>query len=796
MFRPTVFYTLLLLVLVGTCVRAQPPYSTFRFEHEGETVDLLTLMARSQTPEVSMALDNGIVDSAFTATTQPVSNLHPNTRFPAGSASGLPVCVAVLQLVERGEIQLDDPINPLLGDTPLKHGDALTVRDVLLLKPRMGSDYKPAGFAAGEARPCLRTVMNGFRYRGLRPASKSTEYGSWALLQRLLENHYGKPLHEVIEREVFQPLCLEHSFYATELTAEQAKSVAQGHLDDGEPMPDGYRRYVVHADAGLWTTAVDYVKLMRSLLDSNAGKTGGLLRPATVRMAMAERWGHRSLLFHVSENGLPYWGGNAKGYYFSMQAHPEENWVSVVMMNRDLNWRLGSPVVWQLGLLAKQWRAEERLGIILQDENTDLEMVRQLEQEAFVQGVRTERIPASGGLPEGITATPAFVFQSPAGRAVYGGRHDDLSALQRFVRLSQASPKKTAVELRADLLVLHRGRQTIVLPLKLTPPTGVAAPEALPALLVTSLREALTAATGFTQAASVELNAQDRRLYLDVHAYRTATGDYQMTYALFSQFDCHTPMFTSFGHPVTVSATGQGTAALASAIAQDLGQLLDPQKGFVPAHLRAVVAVRSWEDLGWNLDQAVLANQEVTFFATPVAVDGTYRAALRTEDAPGLFFSFPAPLDRYAGEVREMEVEFTFSNAGRTVAGRVALPVASIATSSGSLDTYVLGDILKSKKYPTASLVFGATPVKGDWRTGQTLAMTIPATLMMRGKAHPVVIKAAFTPGASGTLAAAADFSIHFSKFFGMDAPDGPEAIRNQLDFTARFTATSTNRAR
>ncbi|MEM9931507.1 MAG: YceI family protein, partial [Bacteroidota bacterium] len=229
---------------------------------------------------------------------------------------------------------------------------------------------------------------------------------------------------------------------------------------------------------------------------------------------------------------------------------------------------------------------------------------------------------------------------------------------------------------------------------------------------------------------------------------------------------------------------------------QDLATIKNPIQGFVPEALPANVKERSWAALGWELDETVVAQQAVATFAAPVAIGGTYRAALTTEDTPGLFFSFPAPLDRYSGEVRELTVDFNFSATGDQVSGQVELPVSSIKTSSGSLDTYVLGDILKSKRYPTARLDFAATTVPGEWRAGQALAMEIPATLTMRGKTTEVIVSATFTPGADGSLETAADFGIHFGNVFGMDAPDGPEAIRNQLHFTARFTAIADNRAR
>jgi CubicO group peptidase (beta-lactamase class C family) len=694
-----------------------------------------------------------------------------------------------LQLVERGDLALNAPVNSYLNRGKLKDGEAVTLRDALLMKPRMGSGYKPEGYAAGSTLPELTEIAERFRYKGMRKANKSTEYGGWVLLQLVLEQHYDEPLNTIIQREVFRPLCLEQMFYATELLPGQRKQAIMGRLENGEAVKDGYKRYVAQADAGLWTNAKDYTKLVRALLDIKRGKEQSILQPKTVEMAFAEHYGHRSLLSHLDKGGNPYWGGNAKGYYFTMQAHFTEDWVAVVAMNRDLNWRLGSPVVWQLGMLAKQWRTDGRLGIILSSDEAENTLIAALEHRAFVEGVRTERILARGGVPATITATPAFVYQSSGGRSIYGGVHNDLQAITKFIRLNQAAPRKFAADERTDVLAHQRGRQTIVMPLKLTAPSGTNAPSNLPAAIAGSLYDQLVLKTAFDQLASVTLNAQDRRLYLDVHSYRTVEGTYQMTYALFSQFNCHTPVFTSYGAPITVSASGDGLESFTTQVAMDVTKMMQPDLGFVPANLPAATPVIDWDGLGWTLDQVIATKQFTTAFTEPVAIAGIYRAALTQEEAPGLFFSFPSPLDRYSGEVRELVADFNFTANGTMVTGQVDLPVAALSTTSGSLDTYVLGDVLKSKKYPNASLVFTAIEVPGNWQHNDPVAVTIPAQLTIRGKEHPVEVKAVFTPTPDGSLSIAADFGIDFKKVFGMKGPDGPEAIRHQLDFTARFRA-------
>jgi CubicO group peptidase (beta-lactamase class C family) len=771
---------------------AQAPYEVFRFDHDGQTVTMMELMEASNTPGLSIALDYGKGDTAFVAQLREMG-IDKNAKFPIGAASCAPVAIGIMQLVDRGQLNLDRPVNTYLkrAQLPLNKGKEITVRDVLLLKAKLGSDYKPDGYAKGADMPDLAAMVSKLKPSGWRKPGGNSEYGGWLVLQMLLEDHYGEPLADIMDREVFAPVGMTNSFYATELNKGQLVGAAKGHEDNGNPWPDGYRRYPELACAGMWTTPTDYVRMVRAVLNAAQGQEGGILSPATAKASLERGHGFRSLLFHVNGEGLPYWGGNAKGFYFQMQAHPEENWICAVAMNRDLNWRLGGPVVWQGGLLAKQWRSEDRLGIVLQQEDLTDATVAKIEHFAFVNGIRSERIMVSSGLPEGITSTPAYVFQNGKGRAIYSGKHNVSEGIIQFIQASRLAPKKAGGDTRTGLL-MRRGYQKISIPLKITAPTGKDAPKALPESILTAFAQQMVNYPGLEES-TTELGPLDRRIYLDLHGYRTEAGHYQMTFALFSQFNCHTPEYTSFGSPIVVKENGYGTNNLVAAITTELQKLLDVERGIVGRPVPSKISEVSWGALGWELSERVVAAQSTTNFAPAISMAEAYEVNLGQGDQPGLFFGFPAPLDRYSGSVNELTGSFTLTDNGRQIAGAFELPVSAIKTGNAALDYYVLDDLLKQKKHPTATLKFSSTAVPDDWRVGERQELQIPAQLTIRGKRVPVILEATFTPDDQGGLVATAKFFVDFRKIFKNDGPDGPEDIRRRLEFSAGFTANSVN---
>lgn len=781
--------SIILILTFSTLSLCAQLYSPFRFEISGRTVDLLTIMRETNTPGLSAAFEHNAGDTTFTASVNEKA-LSSNTIFPVGAASSAPMIVLVLQLVERGTVELDAPINDYISslEIPLNKGAEITVRDLLLMKPILGSGYKPQSFSSGEKRPALIDLARQLKPRGTRKADKGTEHGGWILLQLLLEDLYGEDLQTIADREIFNPLCLEDMFYASELPADMVSRASVGHKENGSVLPGNYQRYVSTGCHGLWATPLDYVHFVRAILDIQHGKTNSILKPKTVNMAMKRAYGHRSLLFHLSADGSPYWGGNAKGFYFNMQVDMKNDWVSAVAMNRQLNWRLGGPVLGQTFSLAKQWHSGDKLGIFLQEKDLSDPTLAAIEHYAFHSGLKTERIIVKQGFPVEITSTPAYAYQSSKGRAIYSGRHDSAEAIGQFIRRSQVEPKKMVADEKLDVLVRQRGRQHIALPIKLTSPTGNEAPAELPERLQRQITASLQSVSGFKQRPDVTLTALDRRIYLDLHPFRKADGSYAISYALFSQFDCHNPVSDNFGKPVMLrNDDGIDVEKLALAITADLKKMLDANAGFVPRPVGTAVSVSDWSAIGFALSPEVASNQPTESFRTPVSVMGDYRAALSTDDPPGLYFSFPSPLDRYSGEVRELTANFDFDTQVSAVSGSVTLPVASIATGSGSLDTYVLGDILRSGKFSTASLVFDQVVLAGNWFPGVAKKASIPASLTVRGKTFPVTIAASFTPNEAGLLSVIADFELDFKAIFNSPGPDGPDDIRRRLGFQAAF---------
>jgi CubicO group peptidase (beta-lactamase class C family) len=206
--------------------------------------------------------------------------------------------VAVMQLVEKGRVNLDEPAATYLPELSqvqvLEEFDASTGTAKLrppkspptvrqLLSHTSGFAYeffdsKMHSYVVAGAVPSARQGDDGFLKAPLLfdPGSR-WEYGiSTDWLGKLVEKVSGHTLADYFRENIFQPLGMTDTFFDVP-PEKQARVVAvHQHQEDGsfvEPPPQPFKpRQFFSAGGGLYSTASDYLKFTRMLL--GGGKLG------------------------------------------------------------------------------------------------------------------------------------------------------------------------------------------------------------------------------------------------------------------------------------------------------------------------------------------------------------------------------------------------------------------------------------------------------------------------------------------------------------------------------------------
>ncbi|WP_275004144.1 serine hydrolase domain-containing protein [Promicromonospora iranensis] len=194
-------------------------------------------------------------------------DLTSDHLFRVASHSKTFTTVMVMQLVERGELRLDDTVGALVPELDGSGAAAITVRELLGHQAGIIRDSSDGDFWQHQ-RPFLdrEQVLECVRTEGIvfepNEHFKYTNIG-YSLLGIIIEQVTGKTYDEVARAAVIEPLSLTRT--GTELDPERAAEYAAGHT--GRIVHGDTRRVIPHVDTramaaatGWYSTALEMVR--------------------------------------------------------------------------------------------------------------------------------------------------------------------------------------------------------------------------------------------------------------------------------------------------------------------------------------------------------------------------------------------------------------------------------------------------------------------------------------------------------------------------------------------------------
>ncbi|BCW90168.1 D-aminopeptidase [Alphaproteobacteria bacterium SO-S41] len=258
-------------------------------------------MAHHKVPGMSVAIIDGgrVVETAGfgLADASTGEKVTPETLFQACSMSKPMAALAVMRAVERGELDLDAPVNRYLKSWQLPSTDSFSADGVTLrrlLSHTAGTSVPGfGGYPLGTAVPTTVEVLDGLApansapVRLTMPPGGQDEYsgGGTTITQLVLEELSGLAADEVYARDALVPLGMSVSTFAQPLPEALRSKAATGHDQAGVPVPGRFHVYPEYGAAGLWTTAADFARYLIGLQEA-ARTEGGVLSRAGVAAMM------------------------------------------------------------------------------------------------------------------------------------------------------------------------------------------------------------------------------------------------------------------------------------------------------------------------------------------------------------------------------------------------------------------------------------------------------------------------------------------------------------------------------
>ena len=267
-------------------------------------------------PGISAAVaDHGRVVFSSGAGYADLESLAPasgTTVYDIGSVSKVNTAAAVMQLVEKGKVKLEDDIRVYVPSFPDK-GAPITIRQLMTHTSGI-RHYKDSDFAGTPADenvhryPSIAEAIGIFKDDPLLfPPGKYYSYTSYGvnLLQGVVENASGKPFEVYMREAVWDPAGMGGTQFNV------PERVVRNRARSYEPGPDGGVRNVLYGDltykfasGGMMSTAEDLVLFGAALNEGRLLKKETLAQMWSPQIPGVLEWNHGDPKKGQGEQGL------------------------------------------------------------------------------------------------------------------------------------------------------------------------------------------------------------------------------------------------------------------------------------------------------------------------------------------------------------------------------------------------------------------------------------------------------------------------------------------------------------
>jgi CubicO group peptidase (beta-lactamase class C family) len=328
---------ILALIAIGLAAAAQARIST-------ESIDafIAAELPRSGAPGIAYAVvDGGEIASgahgeALIGSGRPVT---PDTPFLIGSISKSFTAMAVMQLVEAGNVDLDAPVSHYLDVFKDRPSGAITIRQLLNhtsgFSTRQGNDtdYSPVESGDELQRQVARIAQwNPAHAPGARWHYSNANY---QILGAVIEQVSGQDYASYIEAEILEPIGMEESFVSD---GERHDSMAVGHqpwFGPKRPLSDNRTNRVNAPAGGIISTASDMALYLATMMNGQDDVIRAESKAAMLRSASAAS-PHYGFGWSIDPStGAAYHSGLTPGVETLAVLSPAESKGVVILINAN-----------------------------------------------------------------------------------------------------------------------------------------------------------------------------------------------------------------------------------------------------------------------------------------------------------------------------------------------------------------------------------------------------------------------------------------------------------------------------
>lgn len=251
-----------------------------------------------------------------------------DTLFPVGSCTKTVTALAIAQLVERGDLEFDDPVTSHVDHFSNAPGAPITIAELLSHTSGMPTDgnstalVTPVPFS-GE-RDLRRYVADSVDRR-LADEERFMYYNTgYIVLGRVVEAVSGERLADYVAEHIHEPLGMDRSaFDRDRIHGDDDAAKTYAMREDGpEEIPFTHDE-LIHPPGGMASSARELSRYLRAMMHGGAFDGNRVLREGLVSELQTPRATRARLL-----------GGGERGYGYGWQTLP--------LLDDELVWHSGS----------------------------------------------------------------------------------------------------------------------------------------------------------------------------------------------------------------------------------------------------------------------------------------------------------------------------------------------------------------------------------------------------------------------------------------------------------------------
>lgn len=268
----------------------------------------------------------------------------PSKIYRTGSISKTFTAFLMLQLVDEGTIQLNDPVEQYLPEIAALEGysDSTKITFHHLASHTSGLIREPklenaaVGPIAQWEEKVLASIPNTSFKSGMDQAYSYSNIG-FGILGLALSKAAGKPFMQLVEERIFKPLHMKNSFFIVPESkmadlAIGMQSNGMGQVYEAAAREHKGRGYKV-PNGGIYSTPNDLKRFMNAIMGYD-----GLLKPESLAAMQQgqtpeDNYGYGLSLFEDNEISTAGHGGSVAGYNCYMLFDKESQYGVIIMRN-------------------------------------------------------------------------------------------------------------------------------------------------------------------------------------------------------------------------------------------------------------------------------------------------------------------------------------------------------------------------------------------------------------------------------------------------------------------------------